>query len=689
MHIFQRIPFHVKLYAGMILLVLVSIAGISAFSIREATDSAYSIGKDSLKSAGDTLEAALTMYSNSLQQKLLGDLAIFQKEITDMGTPKLGEKPIQPVTMVNQITKAQEKREIPLLSAGNFDLFFGDTTLVDQVQATAKGADVTLFQVVDGKLLRIGTTVKKADGSRAIGTYIPADSPVTQAILAGKTYTGRAFVVKEWYVTVYEPLKDGSGKVIGALFVGRPILTPEVRDFISGVKVAGSGYFFAYDSQGTVWVHPKLEGKNLFELPAIGELFRNHKEGFLEYPWDGELKTAYVRYIKPWDLYIATGLKHSEILQGADKTILQQNLMVGSAIVAMGLIVAFLLVRGLQKPLRQLAGATQRIAQGDYCVTVEYPARDIIGDVTQSLAAMIDATRQTIHSLTETADVLDRNATELTQMAKTMADNAEAGRAGALNAAAKAKEVRERMNTVAAAMEQASTNVATVAAAAEQMTATITEIAGNTERAKGVTQDAVAKAEVTSQQLGELGQAAQEIGKVTEAIAAISSQTNLLALNATIEAARAGEAGRGFAVVANEIKELANQTAAATQEIHNRISAIQAAIGGTVANIGDVSQAISAIDEVVATVAAAVEEQSVTTRDIADNVGQASAGLSEVATSVAATNTMVDAMAQENEAMGTLAAELTDHSKTVEMRAAEVTEKVVDLRTIMQRFKVS
>ncbi|MBZ4648346.1 MAG: methyl-accepting chemotaxis sensory transducer [Desulfomicrobiaceae bacterium] len=224
------------------------------------------------------------MYSNSLQQKLLGDLAIFQKEITDMGTPKLGEKPIQPVTMVNQITKAQEKREIPLLSAGNFDLFFGDTTLVDQVQATAKGADVTLFQVVDGKLLRIGTTVKKADGSRAIGTYIPADSPVTQAILAGKTYTGRAFVVKEWYVTVYEPLKDGSGKVIGALFVGRPILTPEVRDFISGVKVAGSGYFFAYDSQGTVWVHPKLEGKNLFELPAIGELFRNHKEGVFGIP---------------------------------------------------------------------------------------------------------------------------------------------------------------------------------------------------------------------------------------------------------------------------------------------------------------------------------------------------------------------------------------------------------------------
>jgi len=626
-----------------------------------------------------------------LQDKLRGDLAIFTKLVQDMGTPRLDTRPTQPVTMVNQITKAQEQTEIPLLSAGDFDLFFGDTTLVDRVQATANGADATLFQLVDGKLLRIATTVKTAEGKRAVGTYIPADSPVTQAIVRGETYTGRAFVVKDWYVTVYTPLKDGQGTVVGALFVGRPILSPEVRAFIEGVKVADVGYFFAYESKGTLWIHPKLQGKNLFEVPTIGELFRKHKEGFLEYPWDGEPKTTYVRYIEPWDLFIGVGLKRSELLQGMDTHthIIKETLLVGAGVFVVGIGIALLLVRGLQRPLRTLAEATQCVAQGDYCVMVEYPAKDIIGDLTQAIATMIDTTKKTILSLAETADVLDRNATDLTQMAQTMAKNAESGREGAIRAASQAREVRERMNTVAAAMEQANTNVATVAAAAEQMTATITEIAGNAERAKGVTKGAVAQAEATNQQLGELGQAAQEIGKVTEAIAAISSQTNLLALNATIEAARAGEAGRGFAVVANEIKELANQTASATQEIHRRITAIQNAINGTVQNITAVSGAILGIDEVVATVAAAVEEQSVTTRDIADNVGQASAGLSEVATSVAATNTMVDAMAQENEAMGTLAAELTDHSKTVEMRAAEVTEKVVDLRTIMQRFKVS
>lgn len=688
MHTFERIPFHVKLYVGIMALLVASVISVTTFDVYEATDAAHLLGKDSLKITGDTMASALLMQHETLQEKLHGDLTIFRKEVAALGTPKLEARPSQPVTMVNQITKAQEKTEIPLLSAGDFDLFFGSTTLVDTVQATAQGADVTLFQVVDGKLLRIGTTVKKADGSRAIGTYIPGDSPVTQSILQGKTYTGRAFVVKEWYITVYEPLKDASGRVIGALFVGRPILSPAVRTFITGSSVAGTGYFFAYDAQGIIRIHPKLEGKNLFELPEIGELFRNHKEGFLEYPWEGETKVSYVRFIEPWNIFIGVGLKRSEILQGMDTEIIQKGFMVGSVIMVVGLVVAFLLVRGLQKPLRSLAEATGCIARGDYCVMVEYPAKDVIGDVTQRIGSMIETTRQVIGSLVETADIVDKNATELTLMAKTMGENAEAGRKGAFDAAAQATAVRERMAAVAAAMEQASANVSTVAAAAEQMSATITEIAANTERAKGVTHDAVAKAEITSQQLGELGRAAQEIGKVTETITAISSQTNLLALNATIEAARAGEAGRGFAVVANEIKELANQTAQATQEIHSRISAIQTAIGGTVANIGEVGQAISAIDEVVTTVAAAVEEQSVTTRDIADNVGQASAGLNEVVRTVAAANTMVDTMAQENAAMGARAAELTDHSKTVEMRAAEVTQKVVDLRAIIQRFKI-
>ena len=686
---FERIPFHVKLSVGIIGLLLASIAGMTFFAVREATDSAYELGKSAMKNAADTMAASLHMHHDVLQGKLASDLSTFQNIVREMGAAQLAARPTQPITMTNQITQAQEKTEIPVLSLGSIDILFGDTTLVDRVQALAKGADVTFFQMVEGKLLRLSTTVKKADGSRAFGTYIPGDSPVTQAILRGETYTGRAFVVKEWYVTVYAPLKDESGKVIGALFVGRPILSPEVRSYISGVKVADVGYFFAYDSKGTIWVHPKLEGKNLFELPTIGELFRNHKEGMIEYPWEGETKTTFVRYIEPWDLFVGVGLKRSEILQGADKAILTTNLLTGAGFLGASILITLFLVRGLQKPLRLLADATSCIAKGDYCVMVDYPAKDSIGAVAGAIATMIESTRNTIQSLAETADILDRNAAELTQMAKTMADNAEAGRSGTLFAASKAKEVRERMTSVAAAMEQASTNVATVAAAAEEMTATITEIAGNTERAKGVTNDAVAKAEITSRQLAELGQAAQEIGKVTETITAISSQTNLLALNATIEAARAGEAGRGFAVVANEIKELANQTAQATQEIHNRISAIQSAIGVTVHNINEVSAAISSINEVVTTVAAAVEEQSVTTRDIADNVGQASAGLSEVAGNVATTSTMMEAMAQENESMGIRSAELSEHSKTVESRAAEVTQKVLDLRSVIGRFKIA
>jgi methyl-accepting chemotaxis protein len=329
----ERIPFHTKLYAGVIGLITVCLVGVSFFAIQAATKNAYDLGKQALKNAGDTRDAALHMHHETIQSKLQGDVAAFLAQTAALGKPRLAAEPSQKVTMVNQITQEAKEVEIPLLSIGVSDFPFGDMSLVERMAKIAPGAAFTLFQVVDGKLLRIATTVQKADGSRAIGTYIPADSPVTQAILRGETYTGRAFVVKEWFTTAYTPLQDHTGKIIGAVSAGRPILTPEVRSFISGLRVADVGYFFAYDSSGKFWVHPKLEGKNLFELPVVGDIFKANTdrkvEGFVEYPWEGETKYTYVRYIEPWDLYVAAGLKRSEILQGADKAIIRSALLAG------------------------------------------------------------------------------------------------------------------------------------------------------------------------------------------------------------------------------------------------------------------------------------------------------------------------------------------------------------------------
>src|ERR1035438_8996897 len=159
------------------------------------------------------------------------------------------------------------------------------------------------------------------------------------------------------------------------------------------------------------------------------------------------------------------------------------------------------------------------------------------------------------------------------------------------------------------------------------MTSTISEIAGNSEKARRITGDATQQAARITEQMNLLGQAAREIGKVTETITEISSQTNLLALNATIEAARAGAAGKGFAAVANEIKELAQQTAAATEDIKGRIAGVQSSAAGGISEIEKVSQVIHEVSDIVTSIAAAIEEQSTATKDIARNIAEASAGV--------------------------------------------------------------
>ena len=221
------------------------------------------------------------------------------------------------------------------------------------------------------------------------------------------------------------------------------------------------------------------------------------------------------------------------------------------------------------------------------------------------------------------------------------------------------------------------------------MSTSIADIARHSNNAKATADQAVSQVSRTSAKVHTLGQAASAIGKVTEVITEISEQTNLLALNATIEAARAGDAGKGFAVVANEIKELARQTADATQDIREKITGIQQSTGETVDDIGRISGVIEEVSHTVIAIATAVEEQSATTREIAQNVGQASQGIQLVNESISQGTAVAGDMAADIAVVNQEAGQMASSSDQVNTSASKLFEMAEVLQKLIGGFKVA
>lgn len=277
--------------------------------------------------------------------------------------------------------------------------------------------------------------------------------------------------------------------------------------------------------------------------------------------------------------------------------------------------------------------------RGDY--------RKIIEGVNQTLEAVAAPLKATA----ESASSLSSSSEELTAVSQQMASNAE--------------ETAVQANVVSAASEQVSKNVASVSAATEEMQASIREIAKNANESAHVAKNAVIVAHSTNETMKKLGISSQEIGNVIKVITSIAQQTNLLALNATIEAARAGEAGKGFAVVANEVKELAKQTAKATEEISQKIEAIQGGTKGAVTAIDEISTIINQINDISNSIASAVEEQTVTTNEIGRSVNEAAQGINDIAKNISGV-----AMAAKNTTQGA------NDTKTASLELSEMAARL-------------
>lgn len=375
------------------------------------------------------------------------------------------------------------------------------------------------------------------------------------------------------------------------------------------------------------------------------------------------------------------------MMSGIDSTKMV-SVILALAAIGIGSFTAFVIARNISRPVARGVDFAKAMAAGDLTRTLDLDQKDEIGVLASSLNIMGANLREMFRDITQGVNTITSSSTELSAVSQQMAAGAEqtSGKSGQVASAA--EEMSANMNNVAAASEQASTNLQMVASASEEMTATIGEITASAERGSTITRNAVDQARKVSERVNNLGNAATEVGKVTDTINDISEQTNLLALNATIEAARAGEAGKGFAVVANEIKELARQTAEATQDIRQKIEGIQNSTDETVSEITTIGQVITDINDIVNNMASAVEEQSVSTKEISSNINQAALGINEVNENVSQSSVVANEIAGDISEVNQAAAEIEEGSTQINTSAAELSKLAEQLNQMVARFKI-
>ena len=495
------------------------------------------------------------------------------------------------------------------------------------------------------------------------------------------------------------PIKNGN-EIIGVFAIQIPF--DQINNVIqerTGMGETGESYLVGTDEEGETSLRSNRVLKDGKILDSKSDFII---EKCLEQGMSGvEVKTGstgkqeLVAYL-PIELPdgIRWGILSTMAMEEIDKPVsilIMQILIVTLVILIIIIVISVIFSKSITAPLTAGVEFANRIASKDLSIELDRKyinRKDEIGALAEALSEMQDSLKGMMGEMNTGMSTLSAASTELLSISEDMAKGATVTTEKAGTVAAASEELNANSASVAAGMEQSSTNLDSVASATEEMTATITQIAQNTESARSITETAVKESKQVTVLMDVLGESALEIGKVTETIASISDQTNLLALNATIEAARAGAAGKGFAVVASEIKDLAKQTADATEDIKNKIEGIQTSTNNSIVDIKKIAEIIQNVNDYVTTIASAVEEQSITTKDISDNMGQASAAVQDAAERTAQNSTVSQDIAKEIAGVSSSSEEMSAAGSQVSGSAKELSALSERLKAMVDTYKL-